>query len=58
MCRMCTPFMPAGLTEARREGVLDSFISWAAFAEQQDRQELLQLCIHGLALHCAAAQSR
>lgn len=50
--------LSAGLADTQREGVLDSFIGWAKFAEQQDRQELLQLCVHGLALHCAAAQSR
>lgn len=50
--------LSAGLADAQREGVLDSFIGWANFAEQQDRQELLQLCAHGLALHYAAAQSR
>jgi hypothetical protein len=38
--------------------VLDSFIGWARFAEQQDRREMLQLCVHSLALHCAAAQTR
>jgi hypothetical protein len=48
----------AGLSEAQHEGVLDSFIGWAGFAEQQGRQEMLQLCTHSLALHQAAAQSR
>jgi hypothetical protein len=47
-----------GLVEAQRESVLDSFIEWANFTEQQDRQQLLQLCVHALALHYAAAQSR
>lgn len=60
-CVLCSDMLcavHAGLLERQREGVLDSLIGWARFAEQQDRQELLHLCIHGLALHCAAAQSR
>jgi hypothetical protein len=56
--KMCCGVLCAGLVEQQREGVLDSFIGWAKFAEQHDRQKLLQLCVHGLALHCAAAQSR
>lgn len=53
MC-VCT----TGLVDTQREAVLDSFIGWATHAEQLDRQELLQLCVHALALHYAAAQSR
>lgn len=51
---VCAP----GLCESQREGVLDSFIGWAAYAEQLGRQALQQMCIHALARHLAAAQAR
>lgn len=47
-----------GLSESRRAAVLDSFVGWATYAEQLGRQELRQLCLHAIARHLSAAQSR
>lgn len=51
-------WLRAGLDEAQRAGVLDSFIGWTLYAEQLGRRELHELCVHAMARHWAAAQSR
>lgn len=55
---LCCMLLTTGLSDARREAVLDSFIGWAAYAEQLGRQQLHHLCMHAVARHLTAAQSR
>lgn len=48
----------SGLPASQRGAVLDSFVGWCLYSEQLQREELRELCVHALARHVTAAQSR